>query len=218
MFILFQNICNLFKLGKYLLLLSLGFLWFGCHNASENKVSNNTNTPSVDNTVINIISSAVKPLKLPFIDTCYDTLPTEHPNFPDSLLKFKVRGQIVGKVCETKNYIALLYSISADVQLPVLHTFNTNGEKISSLKLFIGNSCGENEASSGLSTAIITKDLHIILRDSTQTFERDKKKYEKKKNIQLFKKYEEYRIDSTGRIIPLGSKLTEEITIRFFIV
>ena len=162
-----------------------------------------------------VFSSSVHSLKLPFTDTCFDTLAIQKATLPDSLAKLKAYGQLVGKINETPKYIALLYSISADIQLPVLHTFTPKGEKISSLKLFIGNCCGENEGCSGLSTVVITKDMHIILKDSMQTFDRDKKKFDKKRNIRILKKSVEFRIDSTGKIIPLTSHLTKELYVSF---
>lgn len=182
-----------------------GIMLFGCNNPSDNKKNNQTINTTATGNAMSMFSASVKSLKLPFTDTCFNTLAIQKKTLPDSLSKFKAYGQLVGKINETGDYIALLYSIPADVQLPVLHTFTTNGEKISTLKLFIGNCCGENEDCSGLSTVVITKDMHIILKDSMQTFERDKKKFDKKKKIKTLKKYEEYKIESTGKIVPIGN-------------
>ncbi|HTA27849.1 MAG TPA: hypothetical protein VK809_08670 [Bacteroidia bacterium] len=189
----------------------------GCHNTPDNKNNPVTPPPSSGNAMSMYISS-VKLLHLPFKDTCFDTMATQHAvTLPDSLEKFKKYGQVVGKINETPRYTAIIYSISADVQLPILNTFNARGERISSLKLFIGDCCGENEDCSGLSTVTITKNMHIILKDSMQKFDRDKKKFDKKRNIQILKKVEEYRIDSTGKIIRLGSHITKEISVTFIL-
>jgi hypothetical protein len=175
-----------------------------CKNSSQNN-SAPTIITTENITTSSVLGASMHSLHLPFTDTCYDTVATQRSRLPDSLSQFKQYGKIVGKINETGKYVAVLYAISADVQLPVIHTFNTNGEKISSLKLFIGNCCGENEACSGLSTVRITKDLHIILKDSMQTFDRDKKKFDKKRNIKVVKKYEEFKIDSTGTILKVSS-------------
>ena len=190
------------------------FLLSSCHNTTTNNTNTNTQVTTQPINAMSVYSSAIHSIKLPFIDTCFDTIAIQHPKLPDSLSEFKNYGQIVGKVHETRNYVAILYSIPADVQLPVLRTFNTNGQKISSLRLFIGDCCGENEDCSGQSTFEITGDMHIILRDSMQTFERDKKKYDKKKNFQMHKKMQEFKIDSNGKIIQMGSKLVEEILVK----
>ncbi len=189
---------------------------FGCHNTPENK-SNATIPPPPPGNAMSMYTSSVELLHLPFKDTCFDTMATQHATLPDSLEKFKKYGQVVGKINETPRYTAIIYSISADVQLPILNTFNARGERISSLKLFIGDCCGENEDCSGLSTVTITKNMHIILKDSMQKFDRDKKKFDKKRNIQILKKVEEYRIDSTGKIIRLGSHITKEISVTFIL-
>lgn len=184
-----------------LFIVILGVLLFSrCHNSMTNTGNQQPNTMKVSG--MHIFSKSVKFLKLPFNDTCDDTLPIQRLSLPDSLSRFQKYGKLVGKLCETGRYTAILYIIPADVELPVLQVFDTNGNKISSLKLFIGNCCGENEGCSGLSTVQITKDLHIILKDSTQTFERNKKNLNKKRNIQTTKKTEEFRIDSTGKIVP----------------
>jgi hypothetical protein len=188
---------------KFCLFILSGMLIASCHTSTQNNVT--PSISSVNTSVINVLGGYISFVPLPFVDTCYDTIATQKQRFPDSLSKFKSYGQLLGKVKETKQYLALLYSIPADVQLPVLHTFNTNGDKISTLKLFIGNCCGENEGCSGLSTVVITKDMHIILKDSMQTFERNKKKFNKKKNFRIVKKYEEFKIDSTGTIIKVNS-------------
>lgn len=193
---------NSLKNKVFLLYSSFIFSVFiaGCNNSSgntQNIRTNNLNTP-----IFSIYSGAVNSIKLPFKDSCDDTLAIQRLNLPDSLSKFKNYGQLIGKINETQKYTAILYSISGDVQLPVLYVFNKDGKEISSLKLLIGNCCGENEDCSGLSTAQITNDMHIILKDSMQTFERDKRKYDKKRSIQIFKKREEFKIDSTGKIIP----------------
>jgi len=152
---------------------------------------------------MDVYSSSIKSIKLPFKDSCYDTMVVQQVNLPDSLSNFKKYGQLIGKVNENSHYIAILYAIPADVQLPILRVFNKDGGEIGSLKLLLGDCCGENEACSGVSTLYITKDLQIILKDSTRTFERDKKNADKKYNIQLQKRKKEYMIDSTGKILPL---------------
>ncbi len=202
-----------FKKKVIIPLLSKAFVFAvllsSCNNSTPNNNSILPNRPTdVTKTIpteISVLGTYIHSLALPFKDTCYDTMTVQKRKIPDSLSKFKTYGQFIGKVSETRQYIAILYSIPADVQLPVLHTFNANGDKISSLKLFIGNCCGENEGCSGLSTVQITRDLHIILKDSMQTFERNKRKFTKKKDIQTFKKYEEYKIDSTGKILKVGA-------------
>jgi len=163
----------------------------------------NNDSVNKEATVMDVYSSSIKPIKLPFKDTCYNTIAVQKVTLPDSLSQFNKYGQLIGKVNETNNYIAILYTLPADVQLPVIQVFNKKGEEVASLVLLIGNCCGEDEACSGISTVRITKDLHIILKDSTQTFERDKKNADKKYNIQIEKKQREYIIDSTGKIIPL---------------
>ncbi len=168
----------------------------GCHTNPE---KSNTIASSIESPM-KTYTSSMRSVSLPFIDTCYDTVATQAVSIPDTLSKFKKYGRVIGKVNETDKYIAILYSLTGDVQLPVLRTFNKNGEPISTQKLLIGNCCGENEACTGLSIAKITKDLHIILIDSNQTFERDKKKSDIKKNIQLHYKLLEFTIDSTGMI------------------
>jgi len=199
MSVLFQK-KNPFFLHRSLLKLSLlvySLLLFGCHT-SLNKAT----TPK--NTVIRILNTSIEPFLLPFKDTCYDTVATKRIILPDSLEKFKGYGRVLGKISDNQKYIAILYAIPADVQLPVLYTFDSAGKKISSLRLYIGNCCGENEDCSGASTVEITKDLRIILKDSIQTFERDKKNADKKRNIQTLKKHQEFRIDSTGRILKVN--------------
>jgi len=172
----------------------------GCNNSAQN----NENVISKSN-IITAYAAAINSLQLPLKDTCYDTLAIRRLSLPDSLSKFKKYGEIVGKIDENRNYVAVLYAIPADIQLPVLQTFNKDGKEISSLKLFIGNCCGENEDCSGLSSFQITKDLHIILKDSMQTFERNKNNSDKKRNIETHKKVEEFKIDSTGNILPVNS-------------
>ena len=181
------------------------FTLYGCNNSTGKGSSVNVN--SLNNSAISIYSACIASIKLPLNDTCDDTIPIQRIKLPDSLSKFKKYGELIGKVNQTDRYTAILYSISGDIQLPVLYTFNTEGEEISSLKMLLGNCCGENEDCSGLSTAQITQDLHIILKDSMQTFERDVKQSDKKKNIKLLKKREEFKIDSTGKILqvlPIG--------------
>src|SRR6185312_10730654 len=129
-------------------------LFSACHMANNDSVNKEA-------TVMDVYSSSIKPIKLPFKDTCYNTIAVQKVTLPDSLSQFNKYGQLIGKCC------------------------------------------GEDEACSGISTVRITKDLHIILKDSTQTFERDKKNADKKYNIQIEKKQREYIIDSTGKIIPL---------------
>jgi len=199
MAVLLKNSSSSFCFFRLLFVL-LGISITGCQNSPEHA----KNISNTNNTAMGGYTASIHSLALPFKDSCYDTLAIQKQNLPDSLSKFTIYGQLVGKIEETKQYVAILYSIPADIQLPVLHTFNTKGQLISSLKLFIGNCCGENEDCSGVSTAEITKDLHIILKDSMQTFERDKKKSDKKRNIQIVKKQEEFRIDSTGKIISLS--------------
>lgn len=172
----------------------LSSYWIGCHTANDRNKKES---------VIEAYSSSIKLIQLPFIDTCYDTLAVQQANPPDSLFQFEEYSQLIGKVSENNHYIAILCTIPADVQLPILEVFNKNGEKIASLSLLEGDCCGENEACSGISTVCITKDLHIILKDSTQTFERDKKNADKKYHVQIEKRQREYMIDSTGRILPL---------------
>jgi hypothetical protein len=184
-----------------LLIVSLSFS--GCHNTSPSTVSN---AITASPTVMEKYCSGIRQLTIPLTDSCFNSLPVQKIMLPDSLSSFKEFGKLAGKIAETRNYIALLYVISSDVELPVLRTFTHNGEKISSLKLFIGNCCGENEDCSGASTFIITKNLNIIMKDSMLTFERNKKKFDKKKNIQLYKKSVEYIIDTTGKIIPFEYK------------
>ncbi len=198
---------------KLLLMASSGIMLTGCHNSLKDNTTQATPPPVAN--AMSQFTASVKLLNLPFKDTCYDTIATQHVTLPDSLTKLKKYGQVVGKIYQTPHYTAIIYSISADVQLPILNTFNEHGERISSLKLFIGDCCGENEDCSGLSTVTITPNMHIILKDSMQKFDRDKKKFNIKRNIQIFKKREEYRIDSTGKIIRLGSDITKEISIFF---
>jgi len=171
----------------------------GCNNSSEN--GNNEGDINLNNNAICAYSASIASIKLPLNYTCDDTMAIQRINLPDSLSKFKKYGELIGKVNETNRYIAILYSISGDIQLPTLYTFSKTGEEISSLKMLIGDCCGENEDCSGLSTVQITKDLHIILKDSMQTFERDMKQSDKKRNIKILKKQEEFKIDSSGKIL-----------------
>lgn len=182
-------------LSAFTMFLLLG-VWVGCHTA-------NNESANKKESAMEIYSSSIKSIKLPFIDTCYDTIAVQNVLLPDSLSAFKKYGGLIGKVGENNHYVAILYAIPADVQLPVLRVFDKNGGEVASLKLLLGNCCGENEDCSGVSTVCITKDLHIILKDSTQTFERDKKNADKKYNIQLQKRKKEFMIDSTGKILPL---------------
>jgi hypothetical protein len=171
-------------------------VWTGCHTATNDSANKKESA-------IDAYSSSIKSIKLPFVDTCYDTVAVQQVNPPDSLFQFIEHGQLIGKVYETNKYVAILYTLPADIQLPVLEVFNKEGKEIASLTLLMGDCCGEDEACAGVSTVCITKELHIILKDSTQTFERDKKNADKKYHVQIEKKQREYVIDSTGRIIPL---------------
>ena len=183
---------------RFFILVCPGLL-IGCTGSPGGK---NSNSPEgMRNNAMGIYSASVVSLKLPLSDTCDDTMAIQRLKLTDSLTKFNIYGQLVGKVNETEKYVAILYTIPSDVQLPVLHTFDKSGQEISSLKLFIGNCCGENEGCSGLSTVLITKDLHIILKDSMQIFVRNKKHADKKQNIQIVNKQEQFKIDSTGRIL-----------------
>jgi hypothetical protein len=189
----------LFKKSLSILpLIGIFFIFLaGCHTAPDN----NGNGSNSKNTAMGIYSASINSIKLPFKDTCYDTIPAQKVTIPDSLTKFKDYGQLIGKVFENNKNIAILYSIAGDVQVPVLHIFSKDGKEISSLNLFIGNCCGDDEACSGISTVEITKDLYIILKDSVQVFERDKKNSDKKRNIKTMENLEEFKIDSTGNII-----------------
>ncbi len=185
---------------KYFILsfLAGSFIFISCHSSTDNS---SVNKPEAKNlTAIELFSSSLHSVPLPFKDTCFDTVAVQHIKLPDSLPKFKTFGQIIGKINETSDYIAILFSKSGDIQLPILRTFNHNGELISSLRLYLGDCCGENEDCSGVSTVSISKDLHITLKDSTQTFERDKKKFDKKSNIKIKVKDEIYRISDKGEI------------------
>lgn len=185
-----------------LVLIILFSTWIGCHLANNNAINNDSAANKKEN-AMDTYSSSIKSIKLPFKDTCYNSMAVQKVNLPDSLSGFKKYGQLIGKVGENNHYVAILYAIPADVQLPVLWVFNKNGGEIASLKLLLGDCCGDNEACSGVSTLCITKELHIVLKDSTQTFERNKKHADKKYNIQIEKTQREYMIDSMGKIIPL---------------
>jgi hypothetical protein len=169
----------------------------GCQSSA--KRDDNENKTSIKN-AISAYCSVIHSIQLPIKDTCDDTIAIQKVSLPDSLTRFNKYGQLLGKINESKNYTAILYAIPADIQLPVLRTFDKDGKEIASLKLFIGNCCGENEDCSGSSTFHITKELQIILKDSVQTFERDKKNLDKKKNTQTLIKQEEFKIDSLGNI------------------
>jgi hypothetical protein len=191
------------KLSPFLII----FIFQGCNTSTTNQ-----NAASVESnrTAMEIFSSSLMKVKLPFKDTCFDTVAVQHIKLPDSLSNLKQYGQIIGKVDETPEYIAILFSKTGDIQVPILRTFNHKGDLISSLRLYIGNCCGENEDCSGLSTAIVkdnttrntsaTMVMEIYLKDSTQTFERDKKKFDKKRNIKILVKEEYYTINDKGEI------------------
>ena len=172
-------------------------LSLGCHSTTTNSDESLTDKKP---TVFEGFAASIHNITLPFRDTCFDTVAVQRLKIPDSLSKLTKYGQIIGKVNETDNYIAILFSKEGDVQLPILRTFTHSGEMISTQKLLIGICCGENEDCSGLSSFEISKDLKITLKDSTLTFTRDKKKFDKKMNIKSETKLEEYIIDNSGNI------------------
>ncbi len=186
-------------LTKYRQLLSILIIasFIGCHSTGN---QNTSATGSDNKTAIEVFAASLHKVNLPFIDTCFDTVARQHINIPDSLPEFKKYGDIIGLLAETDTYVAILFSKSGDIQLPVVRTFNHSGHLISSQKLYNGICCGENEDCSGLSTVVITKNLDIHMKDSTQTFERDKNKSDKKENIKIKVKLETYTIETDGTI------------------
>jgi hypothetical protein len=79
---------------------------------------------------------------------------------------------VYGKLAETKVYTAILYIVTLDESIPILKISNNSGVEISKLTLL--KECGGNETCYfGTSSAEITSDLQIIIRDSVRTCKLD---------------------------------------------
>ena len=88
------------------------------------------------------------------------------------ILKYGQGNHIFGKIAETNNFMAIIYLVPADIQLPVIQTTDKKGNKISELSMY-ERWCGEDPYSKGTSWASISKDLTIVLSDSAILYKRD---------------------------------------------
>jgi hypothetical protein len=140
---------------------------------------------------------------LPFICYCNKQLTPFKTGISDSAVKkySNIADAMVYKRLPTTgdNYCAIIYLIPADVQVPVLVTYNDSGKEISRLNLYEKH-CGEDELSSGLTWADITIDKKIIVHDSSSDFERDKQGNILEETRKIRVKSKNYSIDKTGKI------------------
>jgi hypothetical protein len=114
-------------------------------------------------------------LKLPYKRSCSDSITHLKLDIPDNLFKkFAPTGAsgVIGIIVDTDFYSAILFSVSGDIEYPVIQTYDPDGTKLNDLTLISGTCCGDADKCTGFSWGSINADRSITLRDSELVFEK----------------------------------------------
>ncbi len=142
-------------------------------------------------------------LKLPYKKSCSDTVSHLKLNIPDSIFKkYAPPGAsgIIGMLKDTDLYAVIVYSVSGDIQYPIVQTYNAEGDSLNNIGLLEGTCCGSATNCSGSYWGEIASDLTITQRDSERIFEKDKSGNYLTDKFKLINKTAQYTITNEGYI------------------
>ncbi len=84
-------------------------------------------------------------LKLPYKRSCTDSVTHLKLNIPDSTFKkYAPPGAsgIIGMLKDTDLYTAIVYSVSGDIEYPIIQTYNPEGDTLNNIGILEGTCCG----------------------------------------------------------------------------
>ncbi len=145
---------------KLLLLLFICSFIAGCNQTSET-------------IAFNKFKKQIPYLTLPYKVACYDTVSNLPLRISDSAFKAYAppgASGIVGIIIDTDFYSAILYTVSGDMEYPVIQTYDPRGRKLNDIGLINGTCCGTIPSCTGYSWGEITRKLSIVLIDSERIF------------------------------------------------
>jgi hypothetical protein len=163
--------------SSFLISFILFFCLIACHtNVSDKSVTQEKSfTKDSDNysKIFEDFTSQMPELTLPLELVCGKPFPVKVTEI-SSLDRAKNEGYfgLLGKLTEQENYTAVIYTTPADVVMPVIKTFDKQGNTIDSLVLYVGE-CGASPVGYWNAKVDILKDMTIVLTDSTISYKTD---------------------------------------------
>jgi len=142
-------------------------------------------------------------LKLPYKKNCSDTVAHLKLNIPDSILKkYAPKGVsgIIGMLEDTDFYTAIVYSVSGDIEYPIIQTYNPEGDTLNNIGILAGNCCGSDSNCSGAFWGEIFPDHSIFVHDSERTYLNDENGKKSSTKFNTINTSEMYSITKDGYI------------------
>ena len=207
-------------MNKTILILSVFALIAGCCGQSSNKqakTANNevvceqssivksreTNDPkmTIEQRVFDDYLKAISEVKFPLQFKCEIDPNASNSNIDRTTIAKYTRehSDIYGKLAVNENYAAIIYLYPADVVLPIIQTYDRQGNKISELTVY-DRYCGANEFFWCTSWASILEDLTIVLSDSTRTYDRNLEGKIIEETIMTEVRHRKFYINNKGEI------------------
>lgn len=142
-------------------------------------------------------------VKLPYKRSCSDSVTHLKLNIPDSIFKkYAPPGAsgIIGMLKDTDFYSVILYSVSGDIEYPIVQTYNPEGDTLNNIGIMEGTCCGNGANCSGAYWGEISRNLTITQRDSERIYEKDEKGNYAKDKFKLINKTEVYTLTEDGHL------------------
>lgn len=163
--------------------------------------SKNLNNKNIEPKFSNYLQK-IEPLELPYQAGCIEFIDFDNMTKNSALIDttYSLNWEIPFKRIKTeKNFEIVIYLMPADIFIPIVKTFDLNGNEISKLMIF--SNCDGEPGFRERQFFTIHKDFQIIKTDSVWTWELDNDHNEIKstEKINVTKSY--YSIENNGLIL-----------------